>query len=133
MKGGLAYLGISQSKRKQLEVEVQQIKEALQTCNMHIQIFVDDYVYQPGQDEQMMQAAFRQIEAADLLIVELSHKAIGVGVEVGFAYAKKIPIIYLKHQSAKWSTTVGGCASHVIEYDHPVDLKTKLVDKLRKM
>jgi len=133
MKGGLAYLGISQSKRKHLDAEVQQIKLALQACNVQVKIFVDEYSYQLGQDVEMMQTAFRQIEASDILIVELSHKAIGVGVEVGFAYAKKIPIIYLKQQSTKWSTTVGGCANHVIEYDHPLDLKNKLTDIITQM
>lgn len=74
----------------------------------------------------MMKIAFSEIEKSDFLIVELTKKAIGVGVEVGYAKAKNKPIIYIKKTGSKHSTTVGGSSDFVIGYSDNYDLATKL-------
>ena len=43
------------------------------------------------------------IDNSDILIAEVSEKAIGVGIEVGYAKAKGKPIIYIKNQSVCFS------------------------------
>ena len=74
----------------------------------------------------MMDAAFQEINRSDILIAELSKKAIGVGVEVGYACARGIPIIYLRNEKSEHSTTVSGSSNEHIIYKNPADLRQQL-------
>ena len=79
------------------------------------------------------QTAFKEIHQSDILIAELSNKATGVSVEVGYAFARNKPIIYLKRKNAEYSTTVGGCANYLIEYSDEKDLKKQLIKILKSI
>ncbi|MCB0842753.1 MAG: hypothetical protein KDE26_05735, partial [Bacteroidetes bacterium] len=86
----------------------------------------DMYSFAPNQEKQMMDKAFAEIEACEFMVVELSHKAIGVGVEVGYARARNIPVVYLRRKGAPYSTTVGGCSDFEIEYENLEELDRKM-------
>ena len=94
-------------------------------------VFVDEYNFDPSQEREMMQQAITDIDNCDLLIAETSHKAIGVGIEVGYAKAKKKPIIYLRNNNAEHSTTVSGISDFQIVYADADDLASKLSVVLR--
>ena len=74
----------------------------------------------------MMQQAFTEIDSAGLLIAEVSEKAIGVGIEIGYAVAHKIPVIYLLADDAEHSTTVSGSSDYRIIYRDSSELATGL-------
>ncbi len=112
-----AYLGLSISNRTNLGQEIEVLKRCLAKHEIELCVFVDIYHFKAGQEHEMMAQAFREIDQSDFLIVELTKKAIGVGVEVGYAHAKGKPVIYLKRKGAKYSTTVGGCAKYMIDYE----------------
>lgn len=121
-----AYLGISKSNRVNFDLEIAAIKDCLKDRHINLMVFVDKYNFELGQEKEMMRIAFDEINKSDLVIVELTKKAIGVGVEVGYAVAKNKPIIYLKRKEANYSTTVGGCTDYLIEYTDENQLKIKL-------
>lgn len=121
-----AYFSISFKDRKALEPEVKTISASLKEHGIEPIIFVDDYVFQADQEKEMMRLACRDIENSDLLVTELSNKAIGVGIEVGYAAALKKPIIYIKNKEAKYSKTVGGLSTIVIEYADTKELRDKM-------
>ncbi len=73
-----------------------------------------------------MQQAFADINSSDLLIAEVSEKAIGVGIEIGYAVAAQKPVIYLRNAQAEHSTTAAGAANRAIIYENPEDLREKL-------
>ncbi|MEO1514070.1 MAG: nucleoside 2-deoxyribosyltransferase [Bacteroidota bacterium] len=130
-----AYFGISKSKRGEFDQEVDSVRKVLNNYNVTLEVFVDKYEFTSQQEKEMMETAFSEIDNCELMIVELTTKAIGVGVEVGYAKAKNKPIIYLKKGDAKYSTTVGGSANHFIEYSDEGELETKLeavMDELKK-
>jgi len=52
-------------------------------------VFVDNYAFSPAREKQMMQQAMNDIDRCDLLIAKTSDKGIGIGIEVGYAKAKK--------------------------------------------
>ena len=74
----------------------------------------------------MMQAACEEIQHSDILVAELSDKAIGIGIEIGYASALNIPILYLRRQGTEYSKTAGGLANTQFVYHGPEDLKEKL-------
>ena len=127
-----AYIAISFSQRPFLSEALQAITGALQHHNILPFVFVDQYRFSQHQEKEMMQQAFADINTSDI-IAETSEKAIGVGVEVGFAKARNKTIIYLRHQSAEHSTTVAGSSDFQIIYQNAADLKQQLMIILKTL
>lgn len=121
-----AYLSIGFQNRQLMSEEIETIKQVLSGFNIGLFVFVDTYHFKPGQEKEMMQQAFADIDSADLLIAEVSEKAIGVGIEIGYAVAKQKPVIYLRNTRAEHSTTAAGAASVAICYTNTEDLTQKL-------
>lgn len=121
-----AYLAISISNRSRLSEELRQLRSVLAEHKIELFVFVDHYQFSKEEEKEMMDAAFREINRSDLLIAELSKKAIGVGVEVGYAYARDIPIMYLRNEKSEHSTTVSGSSSIQIVYKNPTDLRQQI-------
>jgi nucleoside 2-deoxyribosyltransferase len=96
-----AYFGISKSQRMHFNKEIEVIEQTLLDYNMSLNVFVDRHQFTSDQEKDMMNIAFKEIDDAEILIVELTNKAISVGVEVGYAKAKNKPIIYLKRKEAR--------------------------------
>lgn len=62
------------------------------------------------------------IDASDLVVVDLTEKGVGVGVEAGYAYGKRIPLFAIAQRGSDISTTLQGISRSVIFYDQPRDL-----------
>lgn len=121
-----AYFGISKSNRVHFDNEIQQLKNCLTKHDINLLVFVDKYNFNPDQEKEMMSIAFEEIDNSFFLIVELTKKAIGVGIEVGYAVAKQKPIIYIKRKNAKHSTTVARCSNFSIEYENEFHLSEEI-------
>lgn len=67
--------------------------------------------------EALMRASFAALAASDLLVVELSEKGVGIGIEAGYAHAKGIPIVAIAQRGADISTTLRGISQRVHWYD----------------
>lgn len=76
--------------------------------------------------QELMQLTFREIEASDLLIANVADWPIGVGIEVGYAYARKIPILCICPEGSRMANTVEGLADAVVVYSDLTDLKTRI-------
>ena len=121
-----AYLSISYQNRKNLGAEIEAMRAVLVTNQMELFVFVDNYHFAPTKEKQMMHQAFTDIASADLLIAEVSEKAIGVGIEIGYAAALRKPIIYLRNNQSEHSTTASGSAGYSIIYQNAEDLAQKM-------
>jgi len=121
-----AYFGISRSNRVNFDKEIHHLKNCLARNSIDLLVFVDKYDFKLGQEKEMMATAFEEIDNSNFLIVELTKKAIGVGIEVGYAFAKRKPIIYIKRKDANHSTTVGGCSNFIIEYENEFHLSEEI-------
>lgn len=131
MKKG--YLAISYSNRKLFDSEVESLKNLFSKNNMELLVFVDKYNFKPNQEKEMMKTAFDEIDNSDFLIAELTTKSIGVGIEIGYAFAKKMPIIYLRKKNAEYSTTASGSSNYSIEYENELDLQESIIKLLSKL
>ncbi len=120
-----AYLAIGFQSRRSLQAEVDTIQEVLARSGISLFVFTDQYHFLKEAEKEMMQTAFREIRGADLFIAEVSEKAIGVGIETGYAAALLKPIVYLRNHHAEHSTTASGAATHSIIYSDTSDLSVK--------
>lgn len=68
-------------------------------------------------DKELMDQALARVGESDLLIVELSHNSIGIGIEAGYAKAKDIPILYLHRNGTEVKQVMNGIADLVISYE----------------
>jgi nucleoside 2-deoxyribosyltransferase len=125
-----AYISVSYKRRKQLDKELQAIANVLHQFNISPFVFVDHYQFDQAQEQQMMQQAFADIDRSGILIAETSDKAIGIGVEAGYAKAKGKPIIYVRHIDAEHSTTIAGTSDHQIIYSNAGDLNLQMKNLL---
>jgi len=121
------YFAISFSDRKKFDAEISYLVKEASKSEIEIFVFVDQYHFKNDQEKEMMQVAFETIEKSDFLIAELTHKSIGVGIEVGYAHAIKKPIIYLRKKGSAYSTTTAGCSDYSIEYTTKKDLTNQVV------
>jgi nucleoside 2-deoxyribosyltransferase len=126
-----AYLAISYSNRKLFDKEVKTLIELFEKNNIKLLVFVDKYDFKENEEKEMMETAFQEIDKSDFLIAELTTKSIGVGIEIGYAFAKEKPILYLRKKDSEYSTTASGSSSYIIEYENEFDLR-KSIDKLLK-
>jgi len=117
-----AYFAISYSNRKQFDKEIESLQNLFSKKNIELCVFVDKYNFKGNQEKEMMKAAFEEIDSSDFLIAELTTKSIGVGIEIGYAFAKEKPVIYLRKNDSEYSTTASGCSFSVIEYENELDL-----------
>lgn len=81
----------------------------------------------------MMQQAVASIDRCDLLIAEVSDKAIGIGVEAGYAKGKDKPVFYLRQKDSEHSTTVSGISDQSIIYESIPDLELQLSNSIKKI
>ncbi len=76
--------------------------------------------------QELMQKTFNEMDACDALLVEFSEKGVGVGLEVGYTYAHKKPIIVIAREGSDISDTIVGVAQKIIFYTSYEDMKKKL-------
>ncbi len=131
MKKG--YLAISYSNRRLFDNEVEGLKNLFRKNNLELLVFVDKYDFKPNQEKEMMETAFNEIDNSDFIIAELTTKSIGVGIEIGYAFAKKMPIIYLRKKNAEYSTTASGSSTYIMEYENEFDLIESMEKTLNQL
>jgi 2'-deoxynucleoside 5'-phosphate N-hydrolase len=127
-----AYIAISYSKKDSSADIINAVKEVLANHSVIPFLFVEAFTFTANEEKKMMQQAMKEIDNCDLLIAETTHKAIGIGVEAGYAKAKGKPVIYLRNKDAAHSTTVSGISDYQIVYSDTADLQKQLAICLKE-
>ncbi len=128
-----AFISRNYQHRDLYDATIAQVVACLQRMGIEGVDFVNRCSFGPGQWHEMMTTTLQAIQQADLLIAEVSEKAIGVGIEIGYAAALGKPIIYLRKSDAPFSTTVGGLATIAIVYDQAQEVQDKLIEALHSL
>lgn len=68
------------------------------------------------ESQELMARTFAEIDSSDWVIVDLSKKGTGVGIEAGYAHAKNIPIMTIASKGAQISETLRGISRCVFIY-----------------
>lgn len=68
------------------------------------------------QPQELMRASFEQIGLSDFVILEMTEKGVGLGIEAGYAAAIGKPLIVLTKNKKTVSNTLLGIADAVIQY-----------------
>ena len=66
--------------------------------------------------QELMGITFKEIDKSDFVILEMTEKGVGLGIEAGYAVAKGKRLIILINKKYKLSNTMQGIAHVVIPY-----------------
>ena len=72
--------------------------------------------------EELMQRTFSEIDLSHLIVIDLTEKGVGLGIEAGYAYAKGIPIVVIAKKGSDISATLQGISRQLFFYDEFDDL-----------
>lgn len=67
--------------------------------------------------EEIMKIAFNEINSSDVLLIDATELSIGIGIEAGYAFSKKIPIYLIANKDSYVSNSIKGIASKSLFYD----------------
>jgi len=120
-----AYIAIKYYPNNQNRPLIEQISNALEQNGFDTVCVVRD-LENWGQlhfaPQELMRRSFEEIDASDLVVIELTEKGVGLGIEAGYAWAKQIPVVTIAKRGADISTTLQGISQRVFWYDDFDDL-----------
>ena len=67
--------------------------------------------------QELMRRTFEEIASSEVVVVELTEKGVGIGIEAGYAYAKGIPIVTIARRGSDISETLCGISDSVLHYE----------------
>lgn len=73
--------------------------------------------------QDLMTKTFEAIASCDLVLIELSEKGVGLGIEAGYAHAIGKRIVTIAKAGSDISETLAGISSAVFWYDTEADLE----------
>ncbi len=120
-----AYLGIKYHSDNRNRPTIEAISRTLAAAGFNTTCITRDvegwgrHKFSP---EALMTRTFSVIAASDLAIIELSEKGVGLGIEAGYAYAQKIPLVTIARAGSDISTTLRGISDEVFIYQDVADL-----------
>jgi len=72
--------------------------------------------------QALMKRAFKEIDQAEIIILEMTEKGIGLGIEAGYASARGKPLIVITKDASTLSATMRGIADTIIQYSQPLEI-----------
>jgi 2'-deoxynucleoside 5'-phosphate N-hydrolase len=67
--------------------------------------------------QELMHLTFAKIDQSDLIVMEMSEKGVGLGIEAGYAYAQGKYLLIVLQKERELSSTMTGIASKIIHYE----------------
>jgi len=121
-----AYFAIKYHEDCKNRMKIEEISSALHKTGIELVCVARDYE-KWGENEfdvaELMRISFKEIDSSDFVLVDLTEKGVGIGIEAGYAYANKIPIITIAESSVTISSTLKGITSKSYKYNTPEELE----------
>lgn len=73
--------------------------------------------------EELMRVTFEKIDECSLMVIDITEKGVGLGIEAGYAYSKNIPIITIAKRGSDIPKTLSGISKSVLFYDNEDEIK----------
>lgn len=130
----IIYLAIKYHPDHKNRILIDNIASACQTAGYEticISRDIEKYGRYQIPPRELMLISFEKIIQSKYLIVDLTEKGVGIGIEAGYAFACGIPVITILPIDAEISTTLSGISSHIFHYQNPGDI-FKFLNSLEK-
>lgn len=124
-----AYIGIKYYQDYSNQLTIEGISSILEEKGYETICLARDFDAQDeiiSDPQTLMKSTVQKIDHCDLVVIDLSEKGVGLGIEAGYAFAKGIPIITIAKIGSEISETLEGISERVIFYNNMEDLKDLL-------
>ncbi|WMM25520.1 hypothetical protein RBU61_02325 [Tissierella sp. MB52-C2] len=126
-----AYIGIKYYEDYRNKTIIDKISSALERNGYRASCIVRDIQnhqvrYNP---QELMKLTFKEIDECNLVIIDLTEKGVGLGIEAGYAFAKGIRIITIAKEGSDISETLEGISKEIFFYKDIEDIEMA-IDKL---
>ncbi|WLD24465.1 hypothetical protein NU10_03440 [Flavobacterium dauae] len=128
-----AYISVDTETRKLLGKEIIALGMAMGSANVEHFIFVDKYTMEAGQEAEFMQKAMKEIDTSNFIMVEATKINVTSCIELGYAKAKRKPIVYLQKAEAETNEVLFALSNFHILYSSPKDLFDQLSEFLKNV
>jgi nucleoside 2-deoxyribosyltransferase len=124
-----AYIGIKYYEDNRNQSQIDQLSRQLEKAGYNTVCITRD-VEKWGEihlsPPELMRRTFTIIDQSDLIVMEMSEKGVGLGIEAGYAYAQGKNLLILLQKERELSSTMAGIASQIIRYNtlEQLDLST---------
>ena|SRR5579871_2744292 len=129
-----AYIGIKFHADNSNRQTIELVSHILNSCGFEtvcIQRDIEKWGAVTFSPVELMAKTFEVLSSCDLVVIELTEKGVGLGIEAGYAYAQRIPIITIAREGSDISTTLQGISQDVHLYKNREDL-LEFIEKQRK-
>ena len=119
------YLGVKYHADNRNREVIEEISEVLARCGIATSCVARDlekWGKVRFEARDLMRRTFDLIDECDFVVIELSEKGVGLGIEAGYAYAKGIPVMTAAKEGSDISETLRGVSSHIFFYEEVSDL-----------
>ncbi len=123
------YIGIKYHEDYKNKIIVNKIASVLELKGYEAIFIVNNAAMEESNkydSHELMKLTFEKIDTCDLVIIDLTEKGVGLGIEAGYAYAKGIPIITIAKSGSDISETLKGISNEIIFYNSIEDLDISL-------
>jgi 2'-deoxynucleoside 5'-phosphate N-hydrolase len=128
-----AYISLNTQSRKNLSKELIAIGMALNSRNVEQFIFVDKHELEEGLEKNYMEAAMKEIDQCNFMIIDGTNVQSINCIEMGYARARKKPIVYIHHEDSAADPMFLGLSHFHITYGNPKDLFDQMNDFLKSV
>jgi len=120
-----AYLSIKYHLDNRNRKAIESISQILTTCGFEticMQRDIEHWGAVTLAPHELMTTTFDAIRSCHILVVDLTEKGVGLGIEAGYAYAHSIPVFTIAPEGADISATLQGLSSAIAFYRTTEDL-----------
>ena len=115
-----AYIGIKYYEDNRNQPEIAQLSHQLEQAG-YTTICIARDIEKWGDihltPQELMQRTFAVIDQSDLVVMEMSEKGVGLGIEAGYAYAQGKFLLVVLQKERELSSTMAGIATKTIRYN----------------
>ena len=121
-----AYIGIKFHSDDRNRESIEVLSEALASCGYEtvcVRPDVEEWGAVTLAPRELMAKTFEIIRACQLVVIDLSEKGVGLGIEAGYAYAQGVPVFTVAREGTDVSDTLRGISRDVFLYRSAADLR----------
>ncbi|EXJ67462.1 uncharacterized protein A1O5_09475 [Cladophialophora psammophila CBS 110553] len=121
-----AYIGIKFHPDDRNRHDIEQLSDLLTSCGFEticVRRDIEKWGVISLSPGELMRETFEIIRSCQLVVIELSEKGVGLGIESGYAFAHAIPVITIARDGSDISDTLRGISQAVYLYEKMADLR----------
>lgn len=121
-----AYVGIKYHADNSNRDLIERLTVALEQAGVDTSVMARDHErwgnvsFSPS---ELMGLTFKLIDESDAVIIDLSEKGVGLGIEAGYGYARGKPVYVVAREGSDISDTLAGITKDVFLYRQPEELR----------